>query len=1121
MLEVLITKKVELKIDENTKEEGRNIPLYSLGNMLKSLDKEQDPITSQAFWKRKGKADHLPASQQLCYPKVLADQLQQKCSQLFWGLPNLHSESLMDDNRASGASLEFSPILFNGLCNHVPGQTNVPPQLFSPQPLVHHVAQPQTSSRTMPSCKTPPVSQKQTQEHVPSLPVVPCSSPPVRAWDVSCPTDKKGRQYPISPTIQYLQDKLLKEQKENRRVLPSVVKKSQKVISLCTDKSQGSQENKSSIHFPVDVIQSKVREQLEQHLKKKYMCELPQKIHLSLDLTELREKYPGTSQAKESFGPPQTSVLSDKSSQVIQKIRPACPEILQKEKYSGDKLAKVLKSLSGSPENSPVNDLELRPPRSDSGNDSARGPDQKHLDDSVKVHSSGKAEQTEDKIPLEVGYSTLSADHACDPSGNSNSPTETGNKPFLKDQENSKNIQDFSLLDPDTQQVLEAHIRRYWVRHRWGLTLRVIKALRNFKLKKAHALLLPQPASSSSASSNSMADATSRNIKCLGEPSRKIPGEKVKAIISVLKMQGPLTGPSLKSPTVNLSGDNSGSSEARPTGQEASLISQRHTYSIVGRTWHRDTVPGPGIGTFGPSSSPKIDRYEPQDSGVVGSGDPFHSVSTKERNIGCLHLRAGDIKETVKTEKKQPSDWAVTKGASVMSTSQNLNVSLKSLKSLGSKKSFPTSRISTLQDPGDSCLGTQAKSENQTQDPAKGVLLQDFATGKVLQDSASEMHLTEDILASQTHLLRTQGVSDRSISPSRGICDFLARNRKIQEQKEPRISKPQYPPKSKSNMFDPPESGECFESPRRKITNSPSSSRGICNLRMKERMSQEQKELRMAKPQDPRMSESKMFVSPERKKSFERPKTGGKEGRFVGGRGVGELIHSSQLREIRDTMGSKSLLLSEKKQASSESTFGSRVRNFLQHILPDKGRGEAESMQKVKSPSTTTQSQGSVTSSRLSMDSASIEAQVLATTVGHILEEKMKLQHELSASKENVPKGKPQIDRWSSYGRNTSLPQQRRIMSYMACGQGVSPKGRNNLVNSMLNTDRESNPAFPPRETQLLTNHFHRMHMGTGTSDHPVHCPRHCTLQKRVCRSQSQNASCIYPSLVTKPDVFH
>ncbi|XP_021096511.1 spermatogenesis-associated protein 31A6-like, partial [Heterocephalus glaber] len=499
VLDTLIKKKVE-QIYKNTEEEGQNIPLYSLGNMLSSLGKEQDLISPQAFWKTRCKAEQLSVSQELFYPKVLWDHLQQKCSQLFWGLPTLHSESLMDNIRASGASLEVSPIVFNGLHNSIPVQiqANAPLQLLSSQPLVHYVAQSQTLTPTMPSSQTPP--QKQTQVHVPPLPIVPCSSPPVRAWEVSCPTKKKGKKYSISPTIQHLQDKLLKEERENRRVLPPVAKKSQQVVSQSTDKHWASQEN---INFPVNIIQSKLREQLEQHFQKNHMCELPQKTHLSLGLTGLREKYPGTRQAKENSGPSQTSEVSDKSSQVIQKFRSGHPEISQEGKYSSNDLGQVLKGLSEIPKNSPVNDLEsmseggsetnkLRPSRSDSGYDSARGPDKKHLEDSV----------------------------------------------FME------------------------------------------------------------------------------------------------------------------------------------------------------------------------------------------------------------------------TEQKS-SDWAVTKGASVMSTSQNLNVSLKSLKSLRSNKSLPSSKISTFQDPGDSCLGTQAKSknQNQTEDSATGVLLLDFATGKVPQGSASEFLLTEDILASQTSLL--------------------------------------------------------------------------------------------------------------------------------------------------------------------------------------------------------------------------------------------------------------------------------------------------------------------------------------------------------------------------------
>ncbi|KAM6168203.1 spermatogenesis-associated protein 31E1-like [Erethizon dorsatum] len=1118
-LEILITKKVKLKICKNTNEKGQDIPLYSLGNMLKSLGKDQDSNTQRQFWKTKGEAEQLPVSQQLFYPKILRDDLQQKRSQLFWGLPILHSESLVDNIRVPGASLEFSPILFNGLCNYVPAQfqANASPQLFSPRPLVGHVAQPQTLTPTLPSSQSPALSQKQTQECVPSLPTVSYHSPEVRAREVSSPTNQKGKQYPVSPTIQHLQHRFLKKPKENR-VLPPVVMKSQKVFSQPAEKHRASQENKSSVKRPVDVIYSKVQEQLEKHLQDRFTCGLPHKDHLSLD----KEKDPGRRQTKENCGPSQTSVISDKSSEVIQKTRSGSPEISQVGKYSSNDLEQATKVQAKVVENCLVNDPEsisevtserngLRLLRSDSGNDSARGPDKNNLEDSVKVCPRGKVEETGGRIPMGADHSTLTLDHACDPPENSNTPMETGIKPSLNGQEYGRNTQDLSLFHPGTQQMLEAHMKRFWVRHRWGLAFKVIKVLCTFKLKRAHASLLPQPASSSSASDNSKADSTCQNTNFLGEPSQKIPGEMVKAIMSVLKTQVPLTGRSLKCPLNKLSGDNHGPSEAPPTGQETSLSPQPDVYCTEDRAWHPDTVPRPERGSLGPSPIPVMSSYDPQQGGVVVSRDPSHHVSVGEMDVGSRYSRDRDIKETVETEEKKPFDWAVTKGDVVMSTSQNLNVSVRSLKSLGSNKSLLFPRIPTLQDPGDSRLSPQAELKKKTQDAATGVLLQDFATGKVLQDSGSGILLTEDILASQAHPLSTRGVS--TSSTSRGICDLLTRDRMSQKQTEPRISKLQDPQNIESSTFGPPESGEGFASPRRMIATSPSLSRGICDLLVRDRMGQEEKEPRMPKPQEPRMSRSRMFVPPEKRESFDKPKAGGKEGRFVGGRGVGGLIPPSQVREVKDTMGSKSVLLSEKKQAASESTSGNRVRNSLQHILPNKDRGEAESLQKVKPPATATQSGGSVTSSRLFMDCGSIEAQVLMTTVGRIVEEKMRLHNELSASKENLQKGEAQVDRWSSCPKNVSSPQQKRTMSNTACGQRARPKLHSHLMNRRLSRDRENNPAFPCRTPGPLTGHgqLYRRIMWAAASDHPVYCPRHCALQKSVFPGGFYHASHIYP----------
>ncbi|XP_023423293.1 spermatogenesis-associated protein 31A6-like isoform X2 [Cavia porcellus] len=70
VLEILITKKVELKIHKNTKGEGQPGPLHSLGNMLESLGKEQDPITLPPFWKTEAEVEQLPTLPQLPYPKI-------------------------------------------------------------------------------------------------------------------------------------------------------------------------------------------------------------------------------------------------------------------------------------------------------------------------------------------------------------------------------------------------------------------------------------------------------------------------------------------------------------------------------------------------------------------------------------------------------------------------------------------------------------------------------------------------------------------------------------------------------------------------------------------------------------------------------------------------------------------------------------------------------------------------------------------------------------------------------------------------------------------------------------------------------------------------------------------
>ena len=101
------------KDESHLKQMSPDCHLNSLGNMLESLHAEQDTTTPQPFWNTKDKPGQLPGPQQFSYPKVLGNNLQQKYNQLFWGLPSLHSESLVATvSIPETSSVPQSPFLY-------------------------------------------------------------------------------------------------------------------------------------------------------------------------------------------------------------------------------------------------------------------------------------------------------------------------------------------------------------------------------------------------------------------------------------------------------------------------------------------------------------------------------------------------------------------------------------------------------------------------------------------------------------------------------------------------------------------------------------------------------------------------------------------------------------------------------------------------------------------------------------------------------------------------------------------------------------------------------------------------------------------------------------------------
>uniref|UniRef100_A0A8C0MND8 Uncharacterized protein n=1 Tax=Canis lupus familiaris TaxID=9615 RepID=A0A8C0MND8_CANLF len=142
LLEILITKRIELKI---WKKEGSDDHLNSLGSRCKSPGDKQDTLGCQSFWSMRGIQERLLSPEEPPYHGTSGDNLQQKCSQLFWGLPFLHSESLVATVSMAGSPLELPSVIFNELSQTLPlpMQANVASHLSPAQSLPDAMVQPQ------------------------------------------------------------------------------------------------------------------------------------------------------------------------------------------------------------------------------------------------------------------------------------------------------------------------------------------------------------------------------------------------------------------------------------------------------------------------------------------------------------------------------------------------------------------------------------------------------------------------------------------------------------------------------------------------------------------------------------------------------------------------------------------------------------------------------------------------------------------------------------------------------------------------------------------------------------------------------------------------------------------
>nr|XP_048303817.1 spermatogenesis-associated protein 31-like [Myodes glareolus] len=678
MLEVQVNKRVELK-------ERSDLCL------LHSWNSKPATITSRPFWNKNCISGQFPGQQ-----KVFGNDLKETHTQLYWGLPFLHSESLVG---MAGSPLERSSILFNGLSAYSPlhVQTKDPPQLCSPQPLLHHLVKSQPWTPKFSWSQSPPKTRIQIQARYPSsFSKLSRDSAPIRDDGASCPTPSRP-QVIVPRAVEHLERHLLKKYLESMSNLPVIVKKSQEAFNQHTSYSWVSQGQGSAVHLQGKLLSPKYREQREEHLKKRLkqqQGQWPHKVQLSLDLGQAQVNHRTSCPSAQPNNSSQTpQCLLSKGPEKFQPWRNPPKDLteclgraLKKDLYRSpdDSLGRVLEAV---PETE-VETCHRRHPRSNVQNVSPVGPGKKQLAGTLRNRWNSKWRQTRDtKVPEEIGR-VVCLDHKHYPPVITKPNMGTWKTTSFSHSTTSTEITNApSFLDPGTQKVLEAQVTRRLVRHRWSQRDPEKEAMKTASTVESQSTQNYPPA---------------LHLGWLSETPPRI---------------------------------NSGPFEAPTVTQGDSMTSVFTPKTIVGRAWHSNTVNRSETDNPEPSSGQLKGIFESEERDGVTSRRNYQGVSV--RVIGALSQfsRSRDTKELEEAEEEDSSEWTLPVKAVKMGNIQ-INPLLKTSGRLPSpSKALP-------QDADDAGLSTPRCS-------ASAVVLRDGGTRKSCHDRAPKGPLAEDIPASR------------------------------------------------------------------------------------------------------------------------------------------------------------------------------------------------------------------------------------------------------------------------------------------------------------------------------------------------------------------------------------
>ncbi|KAF6127381.1 SPATA31 subfamily D member 1 [Phyllostomus discolor] len=590
----------------------------SSGNSSQPPD-TQDATVPQTGWNIEDKPEQLCNSQQLLYVKTLEKNLQQKYSQLFWGPPSLHSESLVAALLVSRSSspLETRFVLFNGICN---ASTVKMQQQESPLlPHFHLLPLLNVDSQHLPQNKPQPQSFTQVQHQPHFQTQLPIQSPsPFQIRDcvepIHRPQNESGSN--ILSENQHLECHTLQKQQESLQDSAPVLQKSQE--ATCPQAPNLPLVSQSShAYAPASIlpghfcITNEPQEKLQLYAPRRLIppwCPHAGRNVEPLALMAPQYKLTETSQQKGSHAHLQFSDLQGQCSKSLGKGELSFPGSFCEGDPHKCQLREEVKRnlgyiLEKSPEDSPqmVSECYLvKGLRAASGiknncvchstshlgneliNVLRKDIDQNQTKIILRLHLSKKSWQiTEGRIPICVCRSWLAEDNTLLSSGsyqtnleNMHSKTTMIGRVYCQ-----ITTLELPFLDSSTQQALETHIIRFRVSQRWGLPLKVVKSIKLYKLREAKTWPLPQFPFSGTHISAVVAKA--EVSKPLEGTSKTFQGDNLRTINSVSILDCPLDSSYVHSERQRVQNISHTDMEHKLTENVQTILHGRQTFQLL------------------------------------------------------------------------------------------------------------------------------------------------------------------------------------------------------------------------------------------------------------------------------------------------------------------------------------------------------------------------------------------------------------------------------------------------------------------------------------------------------------------------------------------------------------